>query len=50
VSESQPSSPDSVTEALRFAEDGEDRAEADASWDEPGESISLEQLEADFGP
>ena len=41
--------PESVIEALRAAEDAEDAAEADASWDEPGESIPLDELEAEFG-
>lgn len=40
--------PESVIEALRAAEDTEDAAEADAAWDEPGESISLDELEAEF--
>ena len=31
------------------AEDAEDAAEADAAWGEPGESIALEQIEAEFG-
>ena len=38
-----------MVEALRAAEDAEDAAEADAAWDEPGESIALEQIEAEFG-
>lgn len=41
--------PESVIEALRTAEDDEDVIEADASWNEAGESISLEDLEAEFG-
>ena len=41
--------PESVIEALRSSEDAEDIAEADAAWDEPGESIPLEELEAEFG-
>ena len=41
--------PESLIEALRAAEDAEDIAEADAAWDEPGESIPLEELEAEFG-
>jgi hypothetical protein len=41
--------PESVIEALRAAEDAEDAAEANAAWDEPGESISLDELEAEFG-
>lgn len=41
--------PESVIEALRSAEDAEDIAEADAAWDEPGDSIPLEDLEAEFG-
>lgn len=36
--------PESVIEALRAAEDA-----ADAVWDEPGESIPLDELEAEFG-
>jgi hypothetical protein len=31
------------------AEDAEDAVEADAAWEEPGESIPLEQIEAEFG-
>ena len=41
--------PESVIEALRSAEDAEDIAEADAAWDEPGESVPLEELEAELG-
>ncbi len=41
--------PESMLEALRDAEDAEDAAEADAAWDEPGHSIPLEDLEAEFG-
>lgn len=41
--------PESLIEALRATEDAEDIAEADAAWDEPGESIPLEELEAEFG-
>ena len=41
--------PESMVEALRAAEDAEDAAEADTAWDEPGESIRLEQIEAEFG-
>jgi hypothetical protein len=41
--------PESMVEALRAAEDAEDAAEADTAWDEPGESIPLEQIEAEFG-
>src|SRR5580692_3101571 len=41
--------PESVIEALRAAEDAEDAAEADAAWDEPGKSIPLDELEAEFG-
>ena len=40
--------PESMVEALRAAEDAEDAAEADAAWEEPGESIPLEQIEAEF--
>jgi hypothetical protein len=38
--------PESMVEALRAAEDA---AEAGTAWDEPGESIPLEQIEAEFG-
>jgi hypothetical protein len=38
--------PESMLDALRAAEDAE---EADAAMDEPGESVSLEELEAEFG-
>jgi hypothetical protein len=41
--------PESVIEALRAAEDAQDAAEADAAMDGPGESIALEDLEAEFG-
>ena len=41
--------PESVIEALHAAEDAEDAAEADAAWNEPGESIALDSLEAEFG-
>jgi hypothetical protein len=40
--------PESVLEALRKAEDAEDAAEADASWDEPGEDVPWEQVKADL--
>jgi hypothetical protein len=40
--------PESVIEALRAAEDAEDAAEADAAMNEPGDSIPLEELEAEF--
>ena len=40
--------PESMVEALLAAEDAEDAAEADAAWDAPGESIPLEQIEAEF--
>jgi hypothetical protein len=40
---------ESVIEALRAAENAQDAAEADAAMDEPGESIALEDLEAEFG-
>ena len=40
--------PESMVEALLAAEDAEDAAEADAAWDEPGESVPLEQVEAEF--
>ena len=41
--------PESVLDALRAAEDAEDAAEAEAAMDEPGDSIPLEELEAEFG-
>jgi hypothetical protein len=41
--------PESVLDELRAAEDAADAAEADAGWDEPGEPIPLEVLEAEFG-
>jgi hypothetical protein len=41
--------PESLIEALRAAEDAEDAAEADAAMSEPGDSIPLEELEAEFG-
>ena len=41
--------PEAVIDALRAAEDAEDAAEADAAMHEPGESIPLEELEAEFG-
>jgi hypothetical protein len=41
--------PESVIEALRAAEDAEDAAEAEAAMNEPGDSIPLEELEAEFG-
>ena len=41
--------PESMIAALRAAEDAEDVAEAEAAWDEPGESVPLETLEAEFG-
>ncbi len=43
-----PIDPESDAGALRAAEDAEDAAEADAAMDEPGDSIPLEQLEAEF--
>ena len=41
--------PESMLGALRDAEDAEDAAEADAAWHEPGGSVSLADLEAEFG-
>ena len=41
--------PESVIAELRTAEDAEDVAEAEAAWDEPGDSVPLETLEAEFG-
>jgi hypothetical protein len=41
--------PDDLIEALRAAEDAEDAAEAGAAMDEPGDSVPLEELEAEFG-
>jgi hypothetical protein len=38
--------PESMLDALRAAEDA---AVADAAMGEPGESVSLEELEAEFG-
>jgi hypothetical protein len=41
--------PESVLDALRAAEDAEDAAQADAAMREPGNSVPLEELEAEFG-
>ncbi len=41
--------PESLIEALRAAEDAEDAAEGDTAMEEPGDSIPLEELEAEFG-
>jgi hypothetical protein len=41
--------PESVLDALRAAEDAEDASEAETAISEPGESIPLEELEAEFG-
>jgi hypothetical protein len=41
--------PESMVETLRATEDAEEAAEADAAWDEPGQFIPLEQIEAEFG-
>jgi hypothetical protein len=41
--------PESVLDVLRAAEDAEDAAEAEAAMHEPGNSILLEELEAEFG-
>jgi hypothetical protein len=41
--------PESVIDALRAIEDAEADAEADAAMDEPGDSIPLDELEAEFG-
>lgn len=41
--------PESVLDAVRAAEDAEDAAEAEAAMREPGDSIPLEELEAEFG-
>jgi hypothetical protein len=41
--------PELVLDALRAAEDAEDAAEAEAAMNEPGDSIPLEELEAEFG-
>jgi hypothetical protein len=41
--------PESVLDALRAAEDAEDAAEAEDAMREPGDSIPLEELEAEFG-
>jgi hypothetical protein len=40
--------PESVVGALIAAEDAEDAAEADAAWEEPGDSVPLDELEAEF--
>lgn len=40
--------PESPIEALRAAEDAEDAAEAEAAMAEPGDSIPLEELAAEF--
>lgn len=40
--------PESLIEALRAAEDAEDTAEADAAWDEPGESVPWNEVKAEF--
>jgi hypothetical protein len=40
--------PESVLAALHDAEDAEDAAEAEAAMSEPGASIPLEELEAEF--
>jgi hypothetical protein len=41
--------PELVIEALRAAEDAEDVRAAEAAWDEPGRSVPLKELEAEFG-
>jgi hypothetical protein len=41
--------PESVLDALQASEDAEDAAEADAAWEEPGESIPLKVLETELG-
>jgi len=41
--------PESVVDALRAAEDAEDVAAAETAWDEPGKSVSLKELDAEFG-
>lgn len=41
--------PEFVLDALRAAEDSEDAVEAEAAMREPGDSIPLEELEAEFG-
>lgn len=41
--------PESVLDALRAAEDAEDATEAEAAMNENGDSIPLEELEAEFG-
>lgn len=40
--------PESLIEALRAAEDAEDVTEADAAMDEPGDSLSWEQVKSDL--
>lgn len=42
--------PESVLDMLRAAEDAEDAAEADASMEEPGESIPWDRVKAELGP
>ena len=39
----------SLARAVRELEDADDVMDADAAWDEPGESIPLADLEAEFG-
>ena len=41
--------PETVIDALRAAEDAEDATEAEAAMNEPGDSIPLAELEAEFG-
>jgi hypothetical protein len=41
--------PESLIEGLRAAEDAEDAAEADAAWDEPGESVPWSQVKDELG-
>jgi hypothetical protein len=35
--------------ALRQMEDLDDARDADAAWEEPGESMTLAEIEAEFG-
>lgn len=41
--------PEALIEALRAAENAEHAADADAAMEELGDSIPLEELEAEFG-
>jgi hypothetical protein len=41
--------PEAMLDALRTAEDAQDAAEADDAMDEPGESISWQQVKTELG-